>query len=199
MFPLFETIPIRAGTPFNLRYHEERVARSCQHLFGRLPGFSLAEVIRGVHLRGDGLFRLRVNYNGSDFATELMLYEPKKISALRLVYDNSISYAYKFSDRAALQELYARRGAADDVVIVKNGLITDTSYANLAFKQRDGQWVTPHDPLLRGTMRQELSDRGGLIARDIAVEDLPSFESFKLINAMLRFDFPELPVSAIVE
>lgn len=46
---------------------------------------------------------------------------------------------------------------------------------------------------------QELSDRGVLTARDIAVEDLPSFESFKLINAMLRFDFPELPVSAIVE
>jgi hypothetical protein len=48
-------------------------------------------------------------------------------------------------------------------------------------------------------MRQHLIDRGIIEAQRVEVGDLSTFESFKLINAMLRFDFPERPISAVIE
>ena len=78
----------------------------------------------------------------------------------------------------------AQRGDADEVVIVKNGLLTDTSYSNIALF--DGQrWVTPRHPLLQGTMRQSLLDTGQLVERDIRDDEGGRYEKVSLINAMM--------------
>ncbi len=41
---------------------------------------------------------------------------------------------------------------------VKNGLVTDCTIGNLVFFDGTG-WVTPDQPLLKGTKRQALLDR----------------------------------------
>ena len=80
--------------------------------------------------------------------------------------------------------LFALRGEADEVVIIRNGLLTDTSYSNIALF--DGRhWVTPRQPLLRGTMRQSLLDAGVLTEQDIKAEDWSSYRRVSLINAMM--------------
>lgn len=85
---------------------------------------------------------------------------------------------------AAWTALAALRGDADEVVIVGNGLLTDTSYSNIALF--DGQrWVTPRQPLLRGTMRQSLLDTGQLVERDIRDDEWGRYEKVSLINAMM--------------
>lgn len=64
------------------------------------------------------------------------------------------------------------------------GLLTDTSYSNITLF--DGsRWVTPRQPLLRGTMRQSLLDDGVLAEQDIKAEDWNSFRQVSLINAMM--------------
>lgn len=83
-----------------------------------------------------------------------------------------------------LEALAAQRGEADEVVIVKNGLLTDTSYSNIALFN-GSHWVTPRQPLLRGTMRQSLLDDGVLAEQDIKAEDWNSFRQVSLINAMM--------------
>jgi 4-amino-4-deoxychorismate lyase len=40
----------------------------------------------------------------------------------------------------------------DDIIIVRNGFVTDASYANLIFRKGD-EWFTPATFLLAGTMR----------------------------------------------
>ena len=52
-----------------------------------------------------------------------------------------MEYNYKWEDRSQLDALYAKRENVDDILIVKNGLITDTLYANIAF-EKSGQWFT---------------------------------------------------------
>jgi hypothetical protein len=47
-------------------------------------------------------------------------------------------------------------------------------------------------------MRQKLIDDNTIIPEEITLEDLSSFQSFKLINAMIEFDSPEIEVSQIV-
>ena len=65
----------------------------------------------------------------------------------------------KLRQRGKLNELFAKKGSCDDVIIVRNGLITDSSYANLIFF--DGrEWITPKVPLLEGTCRARLLASG---------------------------------------
>ena len=52
-------------------------------------------------------------------------------------------------------QLIEKRKHADDIIIVKNGLVTDSFYANLAFL-KNGIWFTPETPLLLGVQRQFL-------------------------------------------
>ena len=59
----------------------------------------------------------------------------------------------------------------DEVIIEKNGYLTDTTIANIAFF--DGkQWFTPEKPLLKGTMRAKLIEEGFLQTKNIKSEEL---------------------------
>ena len=95
-----------------------------------------------------------------------------------------------------LDSLFTRRGEADDILIVRNGLLTDTSIANIALW--DGrQWHTPTRPLLKGTRRAELLDNGILTEHDIPVEKIWTYRKIRLFNAMLHFGEIELPCADI--
>ncbi|MEN9849162.1 MAG: hypothetical protein RL368_1902 [Pseudomonadota bacterium] len=94
-------------------------------------------------------------------------------------------------NRDAINQFVAEKETADDVLFVKNGLITDTSIANVAFFNGT-QWVTPRIPLLVGTTRARLLQSGKLHLMDITPTMLPSFEKMALCNAILGFCVLEL-------
>jgi len=52
--------------------------------------------------------------------------------------------------------------------------------------------------LLKGTMRSKLLETNRIHEDEIRLKDIYNFESFKLINAMLEFESPELSLSNIV-
>jgi len=80
-----------------------------------------------------------------------------------------------------------KKGSTDEILIVQNTLITDTSIANIAFF--DGErWLTPKEPLLIGTTRARLLDEQKIFEQDINVADLHKFTAFALMNAMIGFD-----------
>jgi 4-amino-4-deoxychorismate lyase len=144
-----------------------------------------------------GLVRCNIFYDAVIRGIEFSAYIRKEIRSLRLVEDNTINYPLKFSDRQALLALFEQRGEADEIIIVKNGLLTDTSMSNLVFT--DGQrWFTPATPLLRGTCRERLLAEGRIVERIIRQGDLEGFTGCRLINAMRDLDDGELiPVSGI--
>jgi 4-amino-4-deoxychorismate lyase len=129
---------------------------------------------------------------------EFIPYQYKVINSLRLVEHDRVSYEFKYTDRKVLNRLYDLRKNCDDVLIVKRGLVTDTSYANIVFK-RGKHWYTPWSALLKGTTRSFLLERNLIREEEIRIEDIKTFESFKLINAMLEFDAPEMSISNIVQ
>jgi len=120
-------------------------------------------------------------------AIEFKPYQPRPIKTLKLVKDNEIDYSFKYADRENINLLYERRGNYDDILIVKNNLVTDTSYCNIIFFDGN-KWLTPEFPLLKGTKRQQPLDGGKISVAKIIVESLRSFHEFMLINAMLDFD-----------
>ena len=111
-------------------------------------------------------------------------YIRKEINSLRLVYDNNISYPYKSTDRSQLNELKKQQGDCDEILIVRDNHLTDTSYTNIALYDGE-QWFTPSTPLLCGTMRQRLLDCGLLQEREIMVSNIPNYQYISLFNAMI--------------
>jgi 4-amino-4-deoxychorismate lyase len=196
MCRLFETIKIIEGEPQNISLHDERLNRSRRILYGMNDLLRLAEYIRVPDQNNKGMARCRVIYGRSFSSMEFSSYSPAKILTLKLVESDSLIYDHKYLDRNCLNSLIDKT-AADDILIVRNGCITDASYANIVFT--DGhRWLTPDTPLLGGTMRELLLRNGVIKEERIMADDLHRFTHFRLINAMLGFDAPWLPVKNLL-
>jgi len=196
MCRLFETIKISDGKPENLYLHNERLNHSRKLLFGKSDQLKLEDYINVPENAKKGLFRCRVIYSDSVISIEYTPYIPAKIKTLKKVYADSLKYDHKFLNRTTLLSLIDKN-VADDIVIVRNGLITDTSYANIVFT--DGKkWVTPDTPLLKGTMRAFLLSKGIITEERITINDLSRFTHLRMINAMLGFAATDISVSSII-
>ncbi|MDH4091804.1 MAG: aminotransferase class IV [Cyclobacteriaceae bacterium] len=197
MSRLIESIKLQDGEFCNLFYHAQRMNRSCKELYGHRELFDLEAFLDNIERPLQGLYKCRIVYDHESRQVEFLPYQPTLITSLQLVVENRISYAFKFADRREIDRLHAQRKDCDDVIIVKQGLITDSSYANIAFK-KGSRWYTPALPLLKGTMRTNLLERNIIYEQEIGVDEIRTFKSFKLINAMFEFDSPEIDVSNIV-
>lgn len=194
---LIESIRLHNGHFKNLIYHEQRMARALRLLFGLNEPVKLEEFLCTGPYPQKGLYKCRVLYDARSRQKQFVPYEARPVSNLKVVQDDAISYAFKYANRDAINRLFDGRGNCDDVLIVKQGMVTDCSYSNIVFRSGN-DWITPSTPLLEGTMRQQLIDQNKIQVREIRKTDLRSFASFKLINAMLEFDGPEIDVSKIV-
>ena len=195
---LFETIRIHNGVPENLHYHQARLNQAMQHFFEGVPPIELLHHIQVPAGCKQGIFKCRVTYGRQVTSVDFEAYTPKVISSLKLVEDNTIPYPHKFTDRSTLNALREMRGNCDEILIVKNGLITDTSFSNIVFS--DGKsWFTPSKPLLPGTMRSFLLQRNFVSEAEIRPADLHRYTIARLINAMLPLETSkDIPVANII-
>ena len=180
-----ETIKALDGKAFHIEYHQKRY-ESVLNSFGIINKKSLEEFIKPPK---EGLYRCRLKYSLSNENIEVTYhkYEKRNVETLKIVYDNNIEYSKKYSNRDDLDRLYALKDGCDDILIVKNNLVTDTSIANIAFYDNN-IWKTPKKPLLKGTTRDRLIDEGKIVEADIGVENLNNFSKVALLNAMIDFD-----------
>ncbi len=187
MFPLFETIRVINGIPQHLSVHQERMNRSIKQYYNKVSTIKLEDLLLIPVEFTRGLVKARLTY--SDHAAEVAytFYERKPTGSLQLIEVDDLKYDLKYSDRSALDTLMKNRGSCDDILIVKNGMVTDTSYTNILFQGPNG-WVTPNTPLLAGTQRAILLKKKSIMAQPIRIEDLDAFHGFQLVNAMMPFD-----------
>jgi 4-amino-4-deoxychorismate lyase len=200
MYPLFETICILNGTVLNMEWHQKRYELSYRAYYHTSSHISIIDGIVVPEDCKSGLCKMRIAYNKSSKKVEFESYTSKEIRSLKLVEDNSIEYGLKFTDRNYLNNLVTdMRGDCDDILIIKNGMVTDSSYSNIVF-YNGVEWITPSTPLLKGTARERLLQQGIIKAKPIHLSDIHQFLSFKLINAMRDFDTcPETNTNEIRE
>lgn len=177
-----ETILAREGELPWLAWHQRRLERTlAEHGIARR--FDLAGLLTPPR---EGLWRCRVVYGEAGACMGYLPYAPRPVRRLRVVHDESIEYRCKRTDRRALERLFAQRGAADDVVIVRQGMVTDTTIANIALF--DGtRWLTPERPLLEGTTRARLIAEGFLHPAPLTLEALLAAERVAVMNALSGF------------
>ena len=197
MHQFVETIRIEGGKAMNLPLHEARMNATRAHFAPHVAPISLQKWLDDAPL-SDERIKARVVYDVNGVCeTTFQTYKRREIQWLRMVEDNDICYTFKSTDRHELDHLLALRDGCDEVLIVKNGQITDTSFTNVAFF--DGhKWLTPAQPLLNGTMCRWLLQCGQLTETQITPASLASFQRIMLFNAMIGAHELELPITHII-
>jgi len=175
---------VKDGKLYNLQLHEQRLNNARFEIFGDSQKINLAQQIEIPTAARKGLHKCRIVYNEQIQSINFTPYQLKKIKSLQLVHHNQIDYHHKYENRSTLNLLYKKRGKADDIIIIKNGKVTDAYYANLVFW--DGSdYVTSDTPLLHGIKRQLLIESGLVKVETIKVENLAKYKEVHLVNAFL--------------
>jgi len=186
MSRFIESIKIEDQQMYLLDLHQRRVDETFAH-FGKEGSINLAKIYKSLEHDGDGLFKLKISYDlDKNFRTQIIPYAISEIDSFRLVENNSYDYSFKFEDRAPL-EVMLRQAKTDEIIIVKNNHITDTSFSNILFK-KGKDWFTPTTCLLNGVQRQHLLKTKKIKSAEITVQNLSEYSHFQLINAMNDFD-----------
>jgi len=163
-------------------------------LFPKTPVIKLEKILGKLDLPGNGLYKLRLEYNNKVIKSEIVPYNVRPINSIRIVSADDVRYGKKFADRVGIRHCLEKKGGCDDILMIQRGHVTDTSYANVALF--DGKhWYTPAWPLLRGTRREYLLEKGIIRPSVIRERDLPNFQSLRLMNAMLPWE--EAPTVAV--
>jgi 4-amino-4-deoxychorismate lyase len=196
---LVETIRTEGGTLLNTSFHNERIRRTLYYIYGMKSTMDLREIITVPAFATDGIFKCRFVYDDKSTKVEFLPYVLRSVRSLKIVFDDYICYPYKYTNRNKINNQFEMRGSCDDILIIKNGLVTDTSYSNVIFMEPDGSWVTPSSFLLQGTRRSNLLQKGIIKEKVISFKDIVSYSEVKLINAMIGIDDSEgIPVQNII-
>jgi 4-amino-4-deoxychorismate lyase len=191
-----ESIKLKDGVFYRLKLHQERVNKAFAACYPDEDPISIFQNLNQSVIPQDGTYKCRMIYDEDVQLLEFVPYERREINSLKLVETNMESSAYKLEDRTGFNAAFAQRGYCDDVLLVKKGLLMDTSYCNIALY--DGEnWVTPGVPLLYGVNRAELLVEGKLIEKDIAVSELKNYQKIALFNAMIEFGEMVLDIDRI--
>lgn len=204
---LLETICMKAGKPLLLDYHIERMQLSYEEVYGSSLPWSATEVdsllieafrrdigdgrVLGDFFRADSLsekFKARVLYGKDILRVEVSPYQKRKVDSLKCVQvGQDLDYHLKYLDRTVFSPYLALKGMADDILMIRDGRPTDTSYSNIVLY--DGSsYYTPSSFLLPGVKRRFLIDQGVVQEVDVKVGDLGLFQKIFLINAMLDLE-----------
>lgn len=166
-----ETIRYAGGQLHLLELHADRMRATCREVYGT-EGPGLDASMFHIPPRLAGLtVKCRVIYGRNINDIQYEAYTPRLLSRLRMVSDDTIDYHLKYLDRTPLAYPHIRLRADEGLVIVRNGLVTDSTYANLLLLSPDRAY-TPSTPLLPGVMRRHLLDTGRVQAIPVTPSDL---------------------------
>ncbi len=186
--PVFvETLKIKNCRIQNFELHQERMHKTTLFHFGTKPSLNIDISAIPANLRQTTV-KCRVLYSSDIITVEFHEYVPKKIYSLQIVEGDYIEYSYKSTDRREINSLFEQRKGADDIIVVKNGKITDSSFANLVFEDYKGQYFTPSTFLLDGTKRKNLINIGLIKEIDITTTSISNYKKIYLINSMIDIE-----------
>lgn len=196
MCRFIESIKLVDGEFCRLEFHQERVNAVFQQFYSENEVFNLKEIIHLQTFPEQGIFKCRIVFDSRIQEIQILPYSIRTIRSLKLVEVSLNSSTYKSEERTGINAAFENRSNCDDVLMVVNGCITDTSYANVALFDSN-QWFTPDSPVIFGTQRAALLQSGKIKTKRIPVTELSNFTKIRIFNAMIEFGEIELDVQKI--
>lgn len=182
-----EVLKVKDGVFIDPQPHIERMFRTTKHFFDEPLVVELTSDIIPDDLL-NGLVKCRIVYGNAIKSIDFESYTMRTINSLCIIENDLINYKYKYLNREAINNLMEQRNDCDDILIVKNSLITDTSYTNVVFEDSNEKLYTPTSTLLPGTKRKQLLDAGIIHEKKIHVNDIKLYKGVYLINAMIDIE-----------
>ena len=187
MFPLFESIRIENGKICLTEFHQKRMDKTFDKFYKKENPWQLKQIFSQIKVPFNGLYKMKFNYSEKKYKIEFKKYLLKKIAKIKCYEINDLTYNFKFSDRTKIEYFYTKKLDCQDILMIKNGYLTDTSYCNIILF--DGfSWFTPEKPLLKGVQREKLLVSKMISKTKIKLNEINDFKQFKLINAMIKFE-----------
>ena len=178
----FETIKCDDYEVFNLDYHCKRISNTIG------LNINLSEYI---YPPSNKLLKCKVIYNNDGIVdVQFNEYKKREINSFKIIHNDNINYSKKFLNRNNLNILFNQRENNDEIIIIKDKIVCDTSIANIAILYQ-GTWITSKSYLLAGTTRARYIENNELIEKDITLEMLKNTEKIALMNAMIDFNIIE--------
>ncbi len=197
MFRFIETICYEQRRFHRIELHNERLNRTRTHFFGKLPEIRLELLLSVPAVLINETVKCTVTYGIEISDIEYTVYTVRQIKSLKLVSDNAIDYAFKYADRSIFKTMLQNNLQYDDILIVKNGLLTDISYANTIYLH-ENIWYSQRNPLLFGTRLQSYVREGRVTPALLTPADLIRFSEVRIINAMISIEnSPVIPIEAV--
>ena len=186
MSQFIESIKVEDQKAFLMEFHQKRVNDTFAH-FGAQGSIDLEKIFKSLEHDEDGLYKLRIVYDlNRNFKHQMIPYAIPEIENFQLVENNSYDYSFKFEERKEFEKMKTK-AKTEEIIIVKNNHITDTSYTNILFLKGE-TWYTPATYLLNGVMRQHLLKEKKIKEAEITLQNVREFSHFQLINSMNDFD-----------
>jgi 4-amino-4-deoxychorismate lyase len=195
MYQLVESVRVENRQLHHIELHNQRLNRAMLRLFGTDRKIRLEEIIDLPTNLTENRYKCRVTFSPESINVEIKPYIQREIKSLKIVHDNEIDYSFKSENRQQLDAAFEKREDCDDIIIIKNGCVTDSWAANiLLFNGTD--WITPDTPLLEGVQREYLLSQNRIRKQRVMVTDITSFQKIRLINAMIDLErAPEIIIT----
>ena len=194
MLRFIDTIKLAGGHYELLCGHNKRINDTISRFFGFNPAIDLNSSLPEPGGYKSGVYKCRLTYSDRIENIEITPYIKRTIKVLKIIDLDSpvfsseykqFNYEFKYQDRTLINSFLTEIGGLSDVLFVKNGLLTDTSFSNIILF--DGEkWITPDTYLLNGVKRRHLLENNEIIEKKVSIGDLSRFQKISLINAMLE-------------
>ncbi|RZV40444.1 MAG: hypothetical protein EVJ48_00545 [Candidatus Acidulodesulfobacterium acidiphilum] len=194
MLRFIDTIKLIDGHYKLIDYHNKRINNTINHFCGFNPEIDLNFFLPEPCKYKPGIYKCRLTYSNRIENIEITPYIKRTIKGLKVVdLDSKVflpeyktfNYEFKYQDRTLINSFLTGIDALSDILFIKNGLLTDTSFSNIILF--DGEkWITPDTYLLNGVKRRHLLENGEIIEKKVSTYDLSRFQKISLINAMLE-------------
>jgi 4-amino-4-deoxychorismate lyase len=175
-----ETIKVFDNKILNIDSHNKRLNLTIKDNFFKNSDIDLRNFIDVSHNK-----KVRVVYSNKIENIEYSNIEQREFKKFKLIHDNNINYKYKSTNRESFNK-YIDKTQFDDIIIIKDGFLTDTSIANIYF-YKDDKWFTPITPLLFGTKREELINKMNIKQINIDLNFVQNSEKMAISNAIIGF------------
>lgn len=182
-YPFLESVGVYDGQAPLLPYHQARVDRTFAAFYPEQKPLDLKTLWEKTDFPS-GHIKWRIPYNARESDPKITPFPTRNIEQLQIVVDDTVEYAYKFTERDRLDALYEQKAnVADEILIIRKGLLTDAYYYNVVVIMGP-DLLTPRQPLLPGVMRAFCLKQEKIQCADIRVADLTAAEGVYLINAL---------------
>ena len=193
-----ETIRVQDGHARHVADHIDRMRRTALHFGFTAPALPADLDALVPHDLRTGIVRCRIVYGHTLREITFTPYRRRRLERLIAVDAGTMDYAFKYADRSPLARPNIPLSEADELLFVRGGYVTDTSYTNLILRRGD-ELITPDTFLLDGTCRRRLLRTTQVRTAQVRLSDLPAYDELLLVNAMMPLgEALRLPVTSVV-